>query len=450
MAAIVRIKKGLDIKLLGDATKEIRDFKSEYYSIQPTEFRLINPRLLIAEGDKVKVGTPLFQDKKNEKILITSPVSGQISEIRRGEKRRLEHIIIKSDSEANSLDFGKSEIDKLERAEIIEKLLISGLWPYIKQRPYGIIANPNDAPDAIFISGFDSSPLAPDMKFVMSHFETETFQTGIDIIKKLTPGAIHLNVNPDLGIADMFLKTQNVQINQFSGPHPAGNISVQIHHIRPIVKGDMIWHLSPQDVIMIGKFFATGKINLERIYAICGSELKSTFYIKSVVGAQINSLLENNLNIENVRVISGNVLSGTKIDKNSFLSFYHQMITVIAEGDYFEFLGWANPGINKFSFSKAFPSSLFKNKKWKLDTNMHGEERAFVVSGQYEKVFPFEIMPVFLLKAIITKDLELMEELGIYEVVEEDFALCEVICTSKIESQQIVREGIDMMIKELS
>lgn len=450
MAAIVRIKKGLDIKLLGDATKETRDFKSEYYSIQPTEFRTINPRLLVAEGDKVKVGTPLFQDKKNEKILITSPVSGQITEIRRGEKRRLEHIIIKNDFESNSLDFGKTEIDKLERAEVIEKLLISGLWPYIKQRPYGVIANPADAPDAIFISGFDSAPLAPDMKFVMSHYEIETFQAGIDILKKLTPGQIHLNVNPDLGIADMFLKTQNIQINQFSGPHPSGNIGVQIHHIRPIIKGDMIWYLSPQDIIMIGKFFLTGKINLERIFAICGSELKSTFYIRSIVGAQISSLLEDNLNEENVRVISGNVLSGTKISKNSFLSFYNQMITVIPEGDYFEFLGWADPGIKKFSFSKSFPSSLFKNKKWRLDTNMHGEERAFVVSGQYEKVFPFEIMPVFLLKAIITKDLELMEELGIYEVAEEDFALCEVICTSKIESQQIVRDGIDMMIKELS
>lgn len=450
MAAIVRIKKGLDIKLLGEANKEIKDFKSDYYSIQPTEFRMINPRLLVSEGDKVKVGTPIIQDKNNEKILITSPVSGQISEIKRGEKRKLENIVIKSDSEQSSIDFGKTEIEKIERAEIIEKLLNSGLWPYIKQRPYGIIANPNELPDAIFISGFDTAPLAPDMKFVMSNCDIETFQLGIDILKKLTPGLIHLNVNPDLGVADIFLKTQKVQINQISGPHPAGNISVQIHHIRPIIKGDLIWHLSPQDVITIGRFFSTGKLNFERIFAICGSELKTTFYVKSIIGAQINKLIEDNLKTENVRIISGNVLSGTRIDKNSFLSFYHQMISVIPEGDYYEFLGWANPGINKFSFSKAFPSSLFKNKKWRLDTNMHGEERAFVVSGQYEKVFPFEIMPVFLLKAIITKDLELMEELGIYEVVEEDFALCEVICTSKIESQQIVREGIEMMIKELS
>lgn len=450
MAKIVKIRKGLDIKLLGESEKTLKDYLPDYYSIQPTEFRVLNPRLLVHEETEVKIGTPLVQDKKNEKIFLTSPVAGVVSKIIRGDKRKLEQIIIKSSHKDDFIDFGKENLENLQRKDIVDKLLLSGLWPYFIQRPYGIIANPEEVPDSIFISGFESAPLAPDLKFVMSNYDFETFQVGINVLKKLTPGLIHLNVNQEKGIPEMFLRTQNVQINQFSGPHPAGNVGVQIHHISPIEKGDLIWCLKPQDIISIGNLFLHGKLINERIYAICGSELRSRYYIKTKVGAQINGLIENNLETENIRVISGNVLTGRRILTDGFLSFYEQMLCVIPEGDYYEFLGWSNPGFNKFSVSRTFPSVLFKNKKWRLDTNTHGEERAFVVNGQYETVFPFEILPVYLLKSILTNDIEMMEKLGIYEVVEEDFALCEVICTSKIESQKIVSKGIEMMIKELS
>ncbi len=448
MTRIVKIKKGLNIKLNGTAEQRIEHYISNTFSVQPCDFRVLHPRLLVAQGDIVQAGTPVVMDKKNEKIVLTSPVSGEVIDIRRGDKRLLEHIIIQADGKMTSIDFGAEDPEKSEREKIAEKILKAGLWPSIRQRPFAIIANPEQVPDAIFISGFDTAPLAPDMNFVMENHDKEAFQTGINALKKLTSGLIHLNVHPGMGVPELFLQTKHVQINQFYGPHPASNVGVQIHHISPIMSGDLIWYINPQDVVSVGKLFLTGKLDMTRIGVCAGSEFENTYYFKTIVGACVSEMVKNNLKNDNVRIISGNILTGKHIEKDGFLGFYDTMITSAPEGNYYEFLGWANPGFKKFSLSRTFFAWMFKNRKYTLDTNKHGELRAFVMTGEYEKVFPFELMPVQLLKAMIVKDFELMEQLGIYEVSEEDFALCEVICTSKIESQAIVREGIDFMIKE--
>lgn len=448
MTRIVKIKRGLNLPLQGEADKRLEDYNPTLFSIQPSEFRILHPRLLVAEGDIVMNGTALVQDKKNEKMVLTSPVSGRVKSIIRGEKRRLEHIIIESDGKNTSVDFGAINIAQADRETIIGKILQSGLWPTIRQRPYHIIANPADVPDAIFISGFDTAPLAPDMSFIMQHHDAGAFQAGIDGLKKLTSGTIHLNVHPKLGVSEMFLQTRNVQINQFYGPHPASNVGVQIHHIRPIMKGDVIWFIDPQDVVALGKLFLHGKQDRTKIFACTGSEFEKTYNFRTIACASVSGIAKGNVKPGSVRIISGNVLTGSTISSEGFIGYYDKVVTAIPEGEYYEFLGWAAPGFNKFSMSRTYFSWLFKNKKYRLDTNKHGELRAFVMTGEYEKVFPMEILPVQLLKAVIVKDFEMMEQLGIYEVAEEDFALCEVICTSKIESQTIIREGIDFMLKE--
>ncbi len=448
MTRIVKIRKGLTIKLKGEAEKKLESYNPDLYSVQPSGFRIIHPRLIVSEGDQVQAGTPLVFDKKNEKLKLTSPVSGKVLEIRRGEKRRLEQIIIQRDQSDQYVDFGSEDPELLDRKFIAEKLLASGLWPVIRQRPFAIIADPEVVPDAIFISGFDTAPLAPDMVFVMKHHKQEHFQSGINVLKKLTSGLIHLNVHPKLGVPEMFLHTKNVQINQFDGPHPASNVGVQIHHIRPVLKGDVVWYVDPQDVVAIGRLFEEGRYVHKRMYACAGSEFEKTFYFESLIGASVSGLVKGNLFLGNTRIISGNVLTGSTISHDGFIGFYDRMISAIPEGNHHEFLGWANPGFKKFSMSRTYFSWLFRNRHYRLDTNKHGELRAFVMTGQYEKVFPMNLMPVQLLKAIIVRDFELMEQLGIYEVAEEDFALCEVVCTSKIESQTIIREGIDFIIKE--
>ncbi|MBT7995708.1 MAG: NADH:ubiquinone reductase (Na(+)-transporting) subunit A, partial [Bacteroidetes bacterium] len=299
-------------------------------------------------------------------------------------------------------------------------------------------------------SAFDSSPLAADNNFIVEG-QSEVFQKGIDVLKKLTDGKIHLNTHVDQVISSVFAKAKDVELHQFKGPHPAGNVGIQIHHINPIDKGDVVWYCYPQDVLSIGRLFQEGKYNAERVINLCGSQAKEKKYYKTIIGASIENIVKDNVEGDNNRFISGNVLTGTKISDTGYLGFYHSQLTVIPEGDYYEFIGWILPGFKKFSASKTIVSSwLSPKKKHNLDTNMHGGERAFVVSGEYEKVMPIDIYPVHLLKAIMAEDIDKMENLGIYEVAPEDFALCEVICTSKINSQTIVQQGIDLMVKELN
>ncbi|WP_200975889.1 Na(+)-translocating NADH-quinone reductase subunit A [Echinicola sp. 20G] len=451
MSKLVKLKKGFDIKLVGKAEKQMEAFKpAQTFAIKPTDFvGMRRPKVLVKEGDTVKSGTPILFDKKLDKVLYAAPVSGEIVEIKRGEKRKLLEIRIMADAEVSYETFDKfseSDIKSLSKEQATEQILKGGAWPQIIQRPFGVVANPEDEPKAIFISGFDSHPLAPDYGMLLKGQE-KFFQAGITVLKKLTSGTVHLNLDAESEVFPVYGGIQGAQVNKFSGPHPAGNVGVQIHHIDPINKGDLIWTVNPYGVAQIGKLFLEGILDASKLVAITGSEVNKAAYVKTYVGANVSTFVDGNLKSDHVRVISGNVLTGEKIASDGYVGYYHHQITVIPEGDYEEFLGWIKPTTSKLSFSKALGIFSFMNKgEFKVDTNAHGEERPFVVSGVFEKVLPMDILPTFLFKAIISEDFDEMEELGLFEIIEEDVALCEFVDPSKNDLQDIVRNGIELLM----
>lgn len=449
MADVIKIRKGLDIHLDGKAEKKITEVKSDKFALKPPDFHGVFPKLMVNEGDKVKAGTPVYFNKYRENIIFTSPVSGTVKEIFRGAKRKLLEVRIEADGKMEYVEFGKADPTDLTREKILEKLLKSGTWPYIRQRPYSMIANPEDNPKAIFVSAFDSSPLGVDFDFIVEGKE-KLFQTGLDVLRKLTDGKVHLNVREGVTSAKAFLNASGVQINRFQGPHPVGNVGTQIHEVDPINKGDVVWYTDPQALIIIGRLFTEGRYIAEKLVAFAGSEVKNPAYCRVFAGTNILPIAKDAVQEGDVRFISGSVLSGEKIEKYGYLGFYSNQLLVIPEGNYHELFGWAMPRFNKFSFSRSYFSWLMPKKNYKLDTNLNGGPRAFVLTGLYEKVFPMDIYPMQLLKAILIKDIDQMENLGIYEVDEEDFALCEFVDVSKTEMQAIVREGLDFMHKEMS
>ncbi|TVQ85865.1 MAG: Na(+)-translocating NADH-quinone reductase subunit A [Bacteroidetes bacterium] len=453
MSKIIKIKKGLNIPMVGEAEKILNTTpRSSTYSVCPPDFHSLVPKMLIKEGEKVKAGSPLFFDKYNEKIIFTSPVSGVFSDLVRGEKRRIMKIVIEADNSDDYVNFGMANPADLSREEIINKLLHSGLWPAIRQRPYSIVANPDDKPKSIYISAFDTAPLGPDMDFILNGQENE-FQTGLTALGKLTDGRVRLGVHSEKTLNDGFSNAKGVEIYRFSGPHPSGNVGIQIHHIDPINKGDIVWYVGVQHVIAIGRLFEKGIYDASKIIALAGSEVLNPRYYRVINGAKISDITGTNLRNEedlNLRVISGDVLSGTKLSENDYLRFYDNIISVIPEGDKPEILGWIMPNFDKFSVSRSFPAFLMPWKKFRLNTNIRSGERPFVVTGLYEKVLPMDIMPMQLLKSIMINDIDMMEKLGIYEVSPEDFALCEYVCPSKIDIQDTIREGLDSIRHEFA
>jgi len=450
MSSSIILKKGLDIRIKGAAERTFAgEVQSSHYGVKPTDFPGLTPKLNVREGDIVLAGSPLFHDKIRPEILFTSPVSGKVVSITRGDRRKLLEVVVEKKGD-DFVDFGRVDPAGLTREKVIETLLISGLWPAIRQRPYHIIAHPSDVPKAIFISGFDTAPLAPDYNFIMDNCSATNFKSGISALRKLTAGTINLILNGRGDSSELLKRVSDVEVSHFSGPHPAGNVGVHIHHLNPVNKGEIVWFVNLQDVPAIGRLFEEGVYRHDRMIALTGSEVLHGRYYKVRSGASISPLVQENTRPGNLRYISGNILTGTKIESTGYLGYYDSQITVIPEGDYFEFFGWIKPGINKFSFSRTFLSRLFPRKNYSLDTNLHGGERAFVMTGQYEKVVPMDIYPMQLLKAILAEDIDMMENLGIYEIAEEDFALCEYICPSKIEIQSIVRKGLDLMIREMN
>ncbi len=450
MSSSVILKKGFDIKIEGVAEKTISSLSAPVvFALKPPDFPGLIPKLNIKPGEIVLAGTPLFHDKLRPEVLFTSPVSGKVAAINRGERRVLLEVVIEASGD-DYVNFGKSNPLQSTPEFIKKVLLISGLWPVIRQRPYHVVANPADNPKSIFISGFDTSPLAPDFSFIMENSSLELFRTGVNALKKLTDGKVNLILNGKGKKETALNNIQEAEISYFSGPHPAGNVGIHIHHLDPVSKGQAVWYVNLQDVITIGRLFEEGKYRPEKLVALTGSEVMAPQYYKLRTGASVNEILNGNVKPGNVRVISGNVLTGSKINSNGFLGFYDSQLTVIPEGDYYEFFGWAAPGKDKFSFYNTFLSKLFPAGKYRLDTNLHGGERAFVLTGKYEEVLPMDILPMQLCKAILAVDIDNMENLGIYEVAEEDLALCEYICPSKTEIQSIIRKGISLMIKEMS
>ncbi|MBD3636446.1 MAG: Na(+)-translocating NADH-quinone reductase subunit A [Crocinitomicaceae bacterium] len=451
MSKTIKLRKGLDIKLVGEADKvKATVDRGTSFAIKPPDFHGLVPKMLVKAGAKVKAGTPIFEDKYNPVIKFVSPVAGEIDEIVRGEKRRILAVTIKADAENSYEDLGAVDTANMTGDEVKAYMLKNGLWPFIKMRPIDVIANPEDNPKAIFISGFDSSPLAPDYDFIL-HGDKELFQRGLYALSKLTQGKVHLTLNGKSTPDEALSSAQGVQINKIKGKHPAGNVGTQIHHIDPINKGEVVWTVNAQDVLLIGRIMSSGQYDASKTIALTGSEIKNPKYIKTTIGTSIEKIIADNVKEGNVRYISGNVLTGDKIEKDGYLGFYHSQITVIPEGDEPKFMitkGWMSPGFGKFSMNRSYFSWLMPNKKYELDTNLNGEIRAFVVTGEMEKVFPFDIYPMHLIKSVMYNDIDLMENLGIYEVAPEDFALCEFVCTSKINIQSVLRDGLDVIHEE--
>lgn len=449
MSNIIRIKRGLDIKLKGKASETLHQVDVKQFALKPTDFTGVFPKMLVKVGDKVKAGTPVFFDKYRENISFTSPVSGEITEIVRGEKRKMLEIRIESDGQFTSEDFGSADPLSLDSAAIIEKLMKSGVWTLIRQRPYTVVADPEAKPKGIFISAFDSAPLATNLDFALKG-KAKDFQAGINALSKLTTGKVHLGIHANETKNEAFLKVQNAQVNSFTGPHPAGNVGVQIAKIDPINKGDVVWTVNAQDVAIIGKLFNEGIYKPERVIALCGSRVNEPSYYQVRLGSAVSPILKGKIIGDNNRIISGNVLTGTHIQQNGYLGAYQSEISVIPEGNVYSFFGWLIPSPKKHSFYHTALSWLTPNKEFDLNTNLNGGHRAFVVTGAMEKVLPMDIYLIPLLKAIMAEDIDQMENLGIYELDEEDIALCEYISTSKIDMQELLRKGLDMMRKEMS
>ena len=446
MSKDIIVKKGLNINLVGDASKTLEISKnSKYYSLYPDDFHGVYPKLTIKADEKVKAGDVLFFDKNNEEVKFVSPVSGKITEIQRGERRRIVSIKILADKKIEYKNLGKLDA-KADKNKIIDYFLNSGLWPFIKQRPYDVIADHKISPKSIFISGFSSAPLSADLDFISKGYE-DKIQTAINFLSKLTKGEIHMSVrkNSNSELSNL----NNITIHNVSGPHPSGNVGTLINKVSPVNKGEVVWTISLQDLILIGSVIESGKFSAERIIALVGSSIENPRYIKTIIGSQISKILDKGIQ-DNNRIISGNVLTGKQISIKGNLDYYSNTVSVIPEGNDYDLFGWTRPIFDKISTSRALTFSwLSPNKKFSLNTNTNGEHRAFVITGSYEKVFPLDIYPMRILKACMYKDLEEMEALGMYEVAPEDFALTEFICISKQPHQEIIRKGLDLMKKEL-
>ena len=448
----IKLKKGLNIEISGKATLHVASMSQpEMVAIVPDYFKGITPKVAVKEGDTVKAGSPILFDKHHPELKIVSPVSGTVVEVARGERRKLLYISVKRDIETSYEKFNKIDL-KADRQEILNSLLESGFSALIRQRPYDVIANPAILPKAIFVSAFDSAPLAPDYNFILKG-QASHVQAGLSVLAKLTEGKVYYSIRPDTSAELKNMK--DVDINEFIGAHPAGNVGVQINHLNPINKGEVVWTLNIQDVALLGRFANTGIVDLTKTIALAGPEIIEPAYLKTISGTSIAAI--TNCNITKgikVRYINGDVLSGTQTFENETLSPFANLISVIAEGDTAdEFIGWAMPRFNKFSNSNLYLTKILRKicpkKQFDFDARTLGGKRAFIMSGEMEKVFPMDIMPEQLLKAMITKNLDKMEQLGAYEVAPEDFGLCEFVCTSKIELQKIVRDSLDYMRKEL-
>ena len=448
MSQDIRIKKGLDIKLKGEAEKITEQaLSSNVVTLKPEDFHSIIPKLSVKVGTKVKAGDTIFYNKANEDMKFPSPVSGEVADIIRGEKRKILAIKIAADNDQQFVDFGVKDPKAMKADEIKSHLLVAGCWPFIKQRPYDIVANPANSPKAIFVSAYASAPLAADFDYTLAGKEKE-LQAAITALSKLTSGSVHVSVgkNSNSPLAGL----DNIVLHKVSGPHPSGNVGTQIAKIDPVNKGEVVWTINPQDLVIIGELLLTGKFNAERIIALAGSSVEKPKYYSTKIGATISSIVDGKLTGDNNRIISGNILTGKAKNQKGCLGYYDTMVTVIPEGNDYELFGWNLPVFNKISTSRALTFSwLFPNKKYNLNTNTNGEHRAFVVTGSYEEVFPLDIYPMQILKACLYKDLDEMEQLGMYEVAPEDFALTEFVCVSKQPHQEIIRKGLDLMLKEI-
>ena len=449
MANVIKLRKGLDINLKGKAAQEYFSVKEPgFYSLVPDDFTGVTPKVVVKEQEYVMAGGPLFIDKNHPELKFVSPVSGVVTSVERGAKRKVLNIVVEAAAEQDYEEFGKKDPAKMNGQQVKELLLNAGLFAFIRQRPYDVIADPTIQPKAIFVSAFDSNPLAPDFEFALKG-EEQNFQTGLTTLSRMAKTYLSLSVNQK---AAALTGAKDVAINVFDGPNPAGNVGVQINHIDPVCKGETVWTIGAEAVIFIGRVLNTGRVDFTRTVAVTGSEVLKPAYCKLKVGALLTNVFQGNVSKDkDLRYISGNVLTGKQVSPNGYLGAFHNQLTVIPEGDeVHEFLGWIAPRCNQFSTSHSYFSWLMGKKEYVFDARVKGGERHMIMSHEYDKVFPMDIYPEYLVKAIIAGDIDRMEALGIYEVAPEDFALCEFVCSSKVEVQRIVRAGLDMLRAEMA
>ena len=448
MHRVVKISKGLNINLKGAPVAEMTSVEAaKLYALMPADFTRVTPKVVVKPEDTVKAGEPLFVDKANPELQFVSPVSGKVVAVNRGERRRVLSVVVESDGKFESVEYKAKDVLSLSSDEVKADLLKAGMFAFMRQRPYDVIANPSDAPRAIYVSAFDSKPLAVNFEIALKGNE-EDFQTGLDALSRIAP--VHLGICA-CQKSTALLVAKNVTTTIFKGPHPAGNVGVQINKTAPVSKGEIVWTIGAEEVIFIGRLFNKGKVDFTRTVALAGSEVKNPSYSKVVLGAQISTLVEGRLeNNHELRVIDGNVLTGKKTSVDGFLGAFSTEVTVIPEilNDA-DILGWAAPRFGMYSTSRSYFSWLFPKRKYTIDARIKGGERHMIMSNEYDKVFPMDIYPEYLIKAIITGNIDKMEQLGIYEVAPEDFALCEFVDSSKLELQRIVREGLDKLRAEM-
>ena len=466
---MIKIKKGLDLPVGGVAEQRIADARDiGTYAVRPTDYVGLVPRLLAAEGDRVSAGDALLCDKNDARVRFVSPVSGVVKAVVRGEKRKLLAVVVERDGDEAAAACWKGSLR--------ESMLYQGLWPMLRQRPFGTVANPDDTPKAIVVSCFDSAPLAPDYDFALRGREQDLCK-GLEALASLGAGRLYVCFRPGQRLADAVeqyapLHRDDVQTVFVEGPHPAGNVGTQIAQLCPINKGETVWTMTPQDVAVLGHWVETGEYCPERVIAVAGPQAKNPCYYRIVAGACMERIVRSQLlnpdypalemseeSLNRVRAVSGNVLSGERIAPDGFIGAYDSLLTLLPEGNYYDFMGWLMPGLDKYSFSRTFLSGFMQLLRkarvindevidYRFDTNLHGGVRPLVFTGDMERVFPFDIYPLQLLKACIVGDVELMEKLGIYEVEPEDFALCEFIDPSKTEMQAVIREALEKLRKE--
>ena len=449
MANVIKLRKGLDINLKGIAAKELMPVQEPgFYALVPDDFTGVKPKVVVKEQEYVMAGGPLFIDKNHPEVKFVSPVSGVVTSVERGERRKVLSIVVEAATEQDYEEFGKMDPAKMSGAQVKEALLNAGMFAFMRQRPYDVIADPTVEPKAIFVSAFNSNPLAPDFEFQLQGDEAN-FQTGLTALSKMAKTYLGISVKQT---AKALTEAKNVTITAFDGPHPAGNVGVQINHVAPIAKGETVWTIQPEAVIFIGRLMNTGRVDMTRKVALTGSEVTRPAYCKLQVGALLTNVFKGKVNTDkSLRYISGSPLTGKQIKANGFLGAFDSQLTVIPEGDdQHEMLGWIMPRFNQYSANHSYFSWLMGKKQFAPDARIKGGERHMIMSGEYDRVFPMDIYPEYLVKAIIAGDIDRMEALGIYEVAPEDFALCEFVCSSKVEVQRIVRAGMDKLRAEMA
>ncbi len=447
MTNVIKLRKGLDINLVGKAEKvKIRLRSNGRYSLEPGDFVGVIPKVVVKEGERVKAGDPLFVNKEFPTVRFASPVSGVVKDVVRGDRRKVLGIVVEADSEQEYADFGVRDVAALGGEDVVQALLDAGLFGYINQLPYAVSATPDVRPKAVFVSALRDMPLASDFEYELEGQE-EDFQAGLTALSKIAKTYLGIGVGQT---SAALTGARDVEVTVFDGPCPAGNVGVQVNHIEPVNKGETVWTVEPTAVIFFGRLFRTGRVDLRRTVAFVGSEVERPSYVDMLVGEELSTLLSNSIKSDaDVRIINGNVLTGRTTTKAGYLGAHTSEITVIPEGSKAdEFAGWIMPRFNQFSVNRSYFSWLFGKKDYALDARVKGGERHMIMSGEYDRVFPMDIYPEYLIKAIIAGDIDKMEQLGIYEVSPEDFALAEFVDSSKLELQRIVRHGLDMLRKE--